>query len=257
LFGGPVTRRDFLRTPAAAVVPASPPERLRLPLHRVVDARADCPAEQRRLFWSNVWPEAVRTFSRGGIDLDVGDGPGEVRRSPGDRPVFVGLRRGVLNLVVTGHIPMHWDHGRALAGVTTAYHGYHICMVAMRYAYGHRVPFFSVNSCVHEILHALLQDIFDTRSKWYQAGGRELRIDWYATRLWLFREGSAIRNSARQYLDRLRRSQAGEADAGANAAKIGAPPGGNASPTSANGRTRRRALTLVERVAAGIARPDC
>jgi hypothetical protein len=57
---------------------------------------------------------------------------------------------------------------------------------------------------VHELLHALLQDVFVRNPNWHQSGGRELRIDWYATRLWLFHEGTTIRKSAQEYLRRLR-----------------------------------------------------
>src|SRR5207302_1939811 len=126
------------------------------------------------------------------------------RRSPGDKPIFVGLRRGVINLVLTDHIPMHWDSGRGLAGVTTIYDSYHVCLVALRYAHGNQIPFLSVNTCVHELLHALLQDIFVSHPKWFQAEGRELRIDWFATSLCLFHDGAAVRNSAEEYLGRLR-----------------------------------------------------
>jgi hypothetical protein len=66
------------------------------------------------------------------------------------------------------------------------------------------MPFLSVNTCVHELLHALLQDIFVSRPKWYQSGGREFRIDWYASGLWLFHDGAAIWKSAQVCLDRLR-----------------------------------------------------
>src|SRR5437588_60977 len=61
-------------------------------------------------FWSSIWPEAVRDFSRGGIELQTSDGPGEVRRSAGDNPILIGLRRGVINLVLTDHLPMYWDN---------------------------------------------------------------------------------------------------------------------------------------------------
>jgi len=169
-----------------------------------MDARAQCPPEQFHHFWSGIWPEAVRDFSGGGIELQTTDGPGEVRRSPGDKPIFIGLRRGVVNLVLTDHVPGDWDKGRALAGVTTIHEGYHVCMVALRYAHGNQIPFLSVNTCVHELLHALLQDVFVSRPKWFQTGGREFRIDWYATCLWLFHDGAAIRKSARAYLSRLR-----------------------------------------------------
>ena len=151
-------------------------------------------------------PKLSGTSAGGGIGLQTSDGPGEVRRSPGDWPIFVGLRRGVINLVLTDHIPMKWDNGRALAGVTTIQDGYHVCLIALRYAHGNQVPFISVNTCVHELLHALLQDVFVRRPSWFQTGSREARIDWYATWLWQFHEGAAIRKSAQAYLARLRSS---------------------------------------------------
>ena len=199
-----MTRRHFILTAAAAASRPGAPARLPIPVHRVIDSRAQCPAEELRHFWSSVWPEALRNFSRGGISLQISDEPGEVRRSPGDKPIFIGLRRGVINLVLTDHIPMKWDSGRALAGVTTIYDGYHVCIVALRYAHGDQVPFLSTNTCVHELLHALLQDVFVSRPAWYQTGGREFRIDWYATQLWLFHNGAAVRQSAQEYLGRLR-----------------------------------------------------
>src|SRR4030095_9446589 len=112
--------------------------------------------------------------------------------------------RGVDNLVLTDHVPMYWDRGKGLRGVTTLVDGYHVCLVALQYAHGHQIPFVAVNTCVHELLHALLQDIFVSRAKWYQAGRREFRVDWCATRLWLFHDGGAGRKSAQAYLDRLR-----------------------------------------------------
>jgi hypothetical protein len=199
-----VTRRNFILTAAAVTSRSSEPARLQVPIHRIVDSRARCSPEQLHQFWSGTWPEAVRNFSQGNIGLETSDGPGEVRRSPGDQPIFIGLRRGVINLVLTDHIPMKWDNGRALAGVTTIHGGCHVCLLALQYAHGDQVPFVSVNTCVHELLHALLQDVFVRRPKWYQTGGREFRIDWYATSLWLFHDGAAVRKSARDYLGRLR-----------------------------------------------------
>ena len=203
-----MTRRDFIGTAAAATIRFSPQSRLLVPVHRIMDARAQCSPDQLRYFWSSIWPEAVRDFGRGGIELQTSDGPGEVRRSPGDRPIFIGLRRGVINLVLTDHLPLYWDNDRALAGVTALYNGYPMCMIGLRYAHGNQIPFLSVNTCVHEILHALLQDIFASRPKWYQSGRREFRTDWYATCLWLFGDGAAIRESAQTCLGRLRSAAA-------------------------------------------------
>jgi hypothetical protein len=198
-----MTRRHFIGALAATPTRSTTQSPLLVPVHRVMDSRARCAPEQFNHFWWNIWPEAVRNFSHGGIVLQTSDGPGEIRRSPGDIPIFLGLRHRVINLVLTDHIPMKWDSGRALAGVTTIYDGYHVCMVALQYAHGDQVPFLSVNTCVHELLHALLQDVYVRRPSWFQTGGREFRIDGYATSLWLFHDGAAIRKSAQAYLGRL------------------------------------------------------
>jgi hypothetical protein len=202
-----MNRRDFLatlaigasgvRTTQVAVV---------IPVHRIVDARAKCKPEELRRFWWSIWPEAYREFHSGGIQFQTTDGPGEIRRTAADIPIFEGLRRGVLNLVLTDSLPLYWDSARALAGVSTIYQGYHLCLIALRYAHGNQVPFISVNTCVHEFLHVMMQDIFVAHPRWYQSAGREMRIDAYATRLWLFGDGSAIRRSAKEYVERLRTS---------------------------------------------------
>ena len=199
-----LTRRQLLSAAvAAAALPAQQP--LIVPVRRVMDSRAKCTPEQFHHFWWSIWPEAVRDFRNGGIALQVSDASGEIKRTAGGRPDFVGLARGVLNLVLTDHIPMNWDRGQALAGVTTLYESYHLCLIAISYAHGDQIPFLSVNTCVHEILHALLGDVFVSRGKWYRSGEREFRTDWYGTLLW-FHDGAAVRKSAREYLGRLQSS---------------------------------------------------
>ena len=89
-----------------------------------MDSRSHCPREQLDNFWRRIWPEAVRDFSRGAIELQTSDGPGEVRRSPADNPIFVGLRRGAINLVLTDRLPLYWDNHRSLSGVSTVQDGY-------------------------------------------------------------------------------------------------------------------------------------
>ncbi|MCL4850445.1 MAG: hypothetical protein KJZ78_03575 [Bryobacteraceae bacterium] len=196
-----MTRREFV---SAAAAVSSSPALLVVPVHQVIDARAKHTPEQLHHFSSGIWTEAVRDFRRCGIQFQGTQGPGEIRRSPGGRPVFNGLRDGAINLILTGHLPMAWDKGRALPGLSTRHEGRPICIIALRYAHGHQIPFVSVNTCVHELLHVLLGDIFESRPKGLPGFGRELRIDWYATRLWLFHDGAAIREAARAYLDRLK-----------------------------------------------------
>jgi hypothetical protein len=195
-------RREFL----AAVFAAGADARVvTVPIHRIVDARARCSSETLQRFWGSVWPQALVELGRGGIRLAVEDGPGEMRRTAGDRPVFLGLKRGVLNLVLTDYIPMNWDSGRALAGVTLVYDGYPLSLIAMRFAHGNQFPFLSVNTVVHELMHAFFGDIFVARPKWYRAGGGEGRSDAYATRLWLFHDGAAVRDAARGFVERVKR----------------------------------------------------
>jgi hypothetical protein len=196
-----MTRREFLwQTAALAAVRPAAAAPLLVPLRLVKDTRAKNTPEQLSHFRSVIWPQAVRDFQSGGIQFDLRDGPGEIKRSPGGRPIFTGIERGVINMVVTDHVPL--DYGGS-AGVTTQWEGHHLCVIALANAHAHQVPYFSVNTCEHELLHALLQDIYLTRPKWYQTGERELRIDWYATRLWLFHDGAEIRKSAAAYLARL------------------------------------------------------
>jgi hypothetical protein len=176
-------------------------------VHRIQDAHARFAPEDLARFWWTIWPEAFREFDRCGIRLQTTDGPGEIRRSPGDRPLFHGLERGVVNVVLTDHLPLYWDNARALAGITTLMEdAYHVCLIAVRYAHANQVPFLSTNTCVHELLHAVMQDIFaQNRPGLFRAGEHESQIDWYATALWLSGGSSVIRESARGYVQRLRR----------------------------------------------------
>jgi hypothetical protein len=202
-----MTRRDLLAMAVPAATRSATPPRLAVPIHRILDGRAKHPPERVQHFWPRLWSEAAQDYRQGGIDFDITDGPGEVRHSPADNPVFVGLRGRAINLVVTDVLPMYWDGGRALAGVSTIHEGYHVCMIALRYAHANQVAFLSVNTCLHEILHALLQDIFLKAPKWYQSSGREVRVDYYATRLWLFHDGEEVRQAGEAYLRRLRASR--------------------------------------------------
>jgi hypothetical protein len=105
---------------------------------------------------------------------------------------------------LTDRLPLYWDNARALAGATTVFEGYHLCLLSLWYSHANQVPFISVNTCLHELLHAFMQDVFIRRPTWHQTVVREARIDAYATRLWLFQDGAAVRRSAQAYVNRLR-----------------------------------------------------
>jgi hypothetical protein len=196
-----MTRRAFVALPLtaqAAAAPANLP--LVVPVLHIMDTRANCAPDRIRRFSSVVWPEAVRDFARCGIVLRSRSKDGEVRRSPGGRPILAGLERGAVNMVLTGGIPLAWDRGRGLEGISARHEGYWVCVLALNEAGPHRVPFFSVNTCVHELLHVLLDDVLEDRPQGWREAARELRIDAYATRMWLFGDGAAIRKAARSWV---------------------------------------------------------
>ncbi len=195
-----MTRRQFFWL---AGVPVLPRQTLIVPVRLVDDGQVKWPPGEMERFRSRLWPEAVGDFRRCGIVLQTSLVTGAVHRPPGRQPVIEGLDRAALNVVLTNRIPMEWDSGRALCGVTMRYRGYHLCMIALDRAHGHQVPLLSVNTCTHEILHALLLDIFEARPGGMAGQAREFRVDSWATRLWLFHDGGPIRASARKYIELL------------------------------------------------------
>lgn len=199
-----MTRRDLFLTAFAALPAEASESPLIVPVRHIIDTRIRFRTKDFARYWSLIWPEAVRDFARCGIRLQSSVTFGEIRRSPGGQPIFIGLEYGVINFVMTDLIPLAWDSGRGITGITTLYRGYHLCVIALRRAHGHQIPFLSVNTCVHELLHALLHDIFESRPRGFFGATRELRIDLYATDLWLLHRGRDIRRQAEAYLARLK-----------------------------------------------------
>jgi hypothetical protein len=200
-----MTRRQLLMAPVAGALYAADRPVI-VPVQQIIDSRANLSPRQLQRF-SDIWAEATRDLRRCGIELPWTRKASEIRRSPSGAPIFTGLLPHVINMAVTGSIPTLWDSGRGLSGVTTRYEGFHLCVVALNHAHGHQIPFFSTNTCVHELLHALLQDIYENRPSGLTGETRELRVDAYATRLWLLHDGAAIRSAAELYMRRLRASR--------------------------------------------------
>ena len=199
-----MTRRQFLLAAGPAATATTGADAMVVPVRLILDSQVKWKPYEAEWFRSRLWAEAVRDLTACGIRLQTTEAAGEVSRPPFREPVITGLERGTLNVVVTTRIPMTWDGGRALCGVTTRYRGFHLCMVALLRAHGHQVPFFSVNTCLHELLHVLMLDIFEPRPQGASGQAREWRVDLQATRMWLFGDGRAVRESTRTYLERLR-----------------------------------------------------
>jgi len=203
-----MTRRDLIQVAAlwASTPDAPAPSPLEIPLHRVTDKHARSTPEQRRNFFADVWHPAIRCFARGGITFRISDSEGEVLKHPSGRPSFRALQRGVINVVLTDRIPVDWDMGRSPGGASAIYEGFCVCVLSFEEAHGNQIPFLSVNTFVHELLHILLQDVFTSPTGTVNGVTHEGLVDLYATRLWLFGEGEALRHSARLALTRLPRS---------------------------------------------------
>jgi hypothetical protein len=174
-----------------------------VPVRLILDGRAKWSRAAMARFWSDLWPEAVQCLARGGVRLDCRLAAGELEAPEGREPIVLGLDPRAINFVVTHRIPREWDLGRAWSGVATMYRGHVLCVASVYRARGNEVPFLSVNTCLHELLHALSGDVFETRPGGVRGGWREARIDWLATRLWLFGDGSGIRDAARACAARL------------------------------------------------------
>lgn len=198
-----MNRRQFVSLAAPLPLFARDGGEVSVPVQQILDARVKWKPEQIESFQSGLWREAERNLLSCGVRLQTTLTRADMWRPPDREPEVQGLKPGVINFVITHHIPMHWDNGRAVSGVTTRYHGYHLCMIALNHAHGNRVPFVSVNTCLHELLHALLHDIFEDRPHGLAGEMRELRIDFVATRLWLFGDGVTVRNAARSYVARV------------------------------------------------------
>lgn len=178
---------------------------LEVPVLCLTNALARTTPEAVRAFRAGVWDEAVRTFADCGVHLRVTHRTGEILKYPSSRPRFVGLERGQLNVVLTDAIPMEWDHGRQVAGGSTVYEGYVVCVIAMKFARSFGVPLMAMNTVVHELLHVFLGDVFAARGGRLRRYGREGRVDWEATRMWLGADAGAIRAAARAHLLRMQK----------------------------------------------------
>jgi hypothetical protein len=110
----------------------------------------------------------------------------------------------MVNVVLTGAVPLYWDNGRSLPGVTTVYEGCHVSVVSVRNAYANRLPFVAVNTVVHELLHVIRGDIFVRPSGLLIRVDRETAVDWEATRMWLLGSAPGVKEAARLYVQRLR-----------------------------------------------------
>jgi hypothetical protein len=121
--------------------------------------------------------------------------------------VVKGLAAGRVNFVLTATLPMMWDRGQGLGGVALRYDGYHLSVAALQRAHGHQIPFVSTNTCVHELLHVLMMDVFEAKPDGIYGAGREARIDYYATRMWLLGWAPEVRRSAGLYVELLRKQR--------------------------------------------------
>jgi hypothetical protein len=195
-------RRAFLGATAFLAAGAEPDraEHVEIPVLRIVDRNAHANASG---FISTIWKEAGQVFGRGGITLRVADGPGEVLQYPSGRPRFRCVDRSRINVVLTDRVPLDWDKGRSLAGVSALYEGFCICVISMNEAHGNQIPFLAVNTVVHELLHVLLEDVFRDRTSAFHGQSAEARVDLHATRLWLFGGDETVRESAKVCLERL------------------------------------------------------
>jgi hypothetical protein len=174
-----------------------------VPVLRLVNRNIASTAAELQQFCATVWDQAARAFRTCGVELRTVQRIGDIRQYPSGRPRFLGLERTMLNVVLTDTIPLDWDNGRSLSGVTTIYEGYHLSVVALKNAYANRLPFLAVNTVVHELLHVFRGDIFVRRGSLLNGADREAAVDWQATQIWLSGGAPGLKDCARAYVQRL------------------------------------------------------
>ena len=191
-----MTRRAFL----SSAVLAANARPLVLPIDHIVHGKAAFRPGTLDHFNTRIWPEALRDLNACGISVQTERREGEIRRTPGGQPIFTAVRAEAVNMVITDHVPLHWDNGRALAGTAVRYPRYDVCVIALNEAHAHKLPFIAVNTCLHELLHVLLRDTVAAPESAWRREYAEFRVNVLATRLWLFRDGARIRHAAGAYL---------------------------------------------------------
>jgi hypothetical protein len=203
-----LTRRQFLGTPLAApVIGCCSTSLIEVPVLRLLDKNAALSSTEIQAFYDTVWDEAARLFQSCEVALRTIEKVGEIRRYPSGRPRFLGLERNMMNVVLTETVPLAWDNGRSLCGLTTIYEGYHLSVLALRNAYPNRLPILAVNTVVHEMLHVLRGDIFVRRAGFLNGADREAAVDWQATQLWLVGGLRGLKEWANRYVQALRNTE--------------------------------------------------
>ena len=197
-----MTRRHFLALPAAGAWVGRLEAPVTVPVHVIQDVKALRPDSLHDFLW-RLWPDTVSEFAHCGVQFRTTFSSGAVERPPYREPVITPLEEHAVNLAVTDRIPSYWDNGRNLSGITKLHRGYHLCVIAMATAHGNAIPLFALNTCVHELLHAIMGDIFETQAGGVARQARESRIDWLATQMWLLHSGGPVRQAAAKYVARL------------------------------------------------------
>jgi hypothetical protein len=157
----------------------------------LLDSESIPAARHIRYFHDRIWREACEDLAKLGISVEMVTGRGCVHRPPDRAPVFEGLIRGAINIVLTRTVPMHWDRCRGMKGLAFRAGGYDVCLLALDHAHAFRFPYLATNSCLHELLHFLLGDVDAKKPGGLAGEWREFCVDALATHL-RFRRSRAV-----------------------------------------------------------------
>lgn len=176
---------------------------VRLPVVILRDANAKLSGTLLRRFDNSLWPEAAWMYSRAGVWFEVRRGEARMDRPPYREPAITGLQARRINLLLTSRAPHAWDGGRGWSGVSLLYRGRVLCLVALEHANGNLIPWLSLNTVAHELMHAISGDVFAPQPGGFRVVRREAAVDSALTRLWLFGSEPGVRGDAMRLLGRL------------------------------------------------------
>jgi hypothetical protein len=129
-----------------------------------------------RWFWECLLREAEHDLIHAGVRITSTVGQGWIERGDIDA-FFHGVQPEAINVYVTHWIPLCWDLGRGLCGLSGLAGATEVIVVSAENAHRHIVPYLATNTLAHEIGHVLRGDLRLRNPGGWEEQQRELSLD--------------------------------------------------------------------------------
>jgi hypothetical protein len=127
-------------------------------------------------------PEALLDLTKAGVAPIVRWGGGWIERKEADA-LFHGVVPKAVNVFVTPWVPLCWDKGMGLCGLSGIAAGTDTVIVSTANAHRHLVPYLATNTLLHEFGHVLRGDLHRKNTNGWGEQMDELAVDRTVTHL--------------------------------------------------------------------------